>query len=75
MYIEPALLVDSLLELIFFCNLLGDKFVVRRSLVGFIVGTFKFVVRRSLVGFIVGTFRFAFLLVYEVKYRENVFST
>ena len=59
MYIEPALLVDSLLELIFVCNLLGDKFVVRRSLVGFMVGTF----------------RFAFLLVYEVNYQENVFST
>ena len=59
MYIEPALLVDSLLELIFVCNLLSDKFVVRRSLVGFMVGTFHF----------------AFLLVYEVKYWENVFST
>ena len=58
MYIEPALLVDSLLELIFACNLPGDNFVVRRYLVGFVVGA-------SLL---------AFLLVYEVKYQENVFS-
>ncbi len=59
MYIEPALLVDSLLELIFTCNLLSDNFVVRRFLVGCMVGAFLL----------------AFLLVYEVNYQENVFST
>ena len=58
-YIEPALLVDSLLELIFTCNLLSDNFVVRRFLVGCMVGAFLL----------------AFLLVYEVNYQENVFST
>ena len=60
MYIEPALLVDIAFwsSCIFACNLLGDNFVVRRYLVGFVVGA-------SLL---------AFLLVYEVKYQENVFS-